>query len=87
MEMLVQKRKGGKGAAVIDGLRYLHEAGYTHAVQMDADGQHNSADLPKFLHEARTNPTSLVLGTPTYGRDVPRVRLIGRGGPARRGGE
>ena len=78
VKVLRRPQQGGKGAAVIDGLRHLHEAGYTHAVQMDADGQHNSADLPKFLHEARTNPNSLILGTPTYGPDVPRVRLIGR---------
>ena len=76
--VLRRPQQGGKGAAVIDGLRHLHEAGYTHAVQMDADGQHDSADLPKFLNEARANPGSLILGTPTYGPDVPRVRLIGR---------
>jgi hypothetical protein len=45
---------------------------------MDADGQHDSADLPQFLQEAGTNPNALILGTPTYGPDVPRMRLIGR---------
>jgi 1-acyl-sn-glycerol-3-phosphate acyltransferase len=78
VKVLRRPQQGGKGAAVIDGLRHLRAAGYTHAVQMDADGQHHSADLPKFLHEAQTNPDALILGTPTYGPDVPRVRLIGR---------
>ncbi|MGZ8939756.1 MAG: 1-acyl-sn-glycerol-3-phosphate acyltransferase, partial [Limisphaerales bacterium] len=78
VQLIRRPQQGGKGAAVMDGLRWLREAGYTHAVQMDADGQHDSADLPKFLRESETHPTSLVLGKPTYGPDVPRIRLAGR---------
>ena len=37
----------GKGGAVLTGLRYAAEAGYTHAVQIDADGQHRAADIPQ----------------------------------------
>ena len=45
---------------------------------MDADGQHDSDDLPKFLRESKAHPRALVLGKPTYGPDVPRIRLTGR---------
>ncbi len=31
---------GGKGAAVLDGLRAATAAGFTHVLVMDADGQH-----------------------------------------------
>jgi hypothetical protein len=62
----------------MDGLRRLEAAGYTHAVQMDADGQHETEDLDRFLSEARARPEALILGTPKYGPEVPRVRLMGR---------
>src|SRR5690606_37658025 len=39
----------GKGAAVCYGLRHAYEAGYTHALQVDADGQHDLNDVPLFL--------------------------------------
>jgi 1-acyl-sn-glycerol-3-phosphate acyltransferase len=78
VRILRRPQQGGKGAAVMDGLRFLHRAGYTHAVQMDADGQHDSADVPKFLRESEANPTTLILGKPEYGPDVPRIRLAGR---------
>src|SRR5262249_54381029 len=42
-------RNGGKGAAVMAGLRTAAAAGYTHALQVDADGQHDLDDLPKLL--------------------------------------
>ena len=76
--LLRRPQQGGKGAAVMDGLQYLHRAGYTHAVQMDADGQHAAEDLPKFLRESQAHPEALILGKPEFGADVPRARLAGR---------
>ena len=43
----------GKGAAVSTGLRKARERGYTHAVQIDADGQHTVSDVSRFIDEAR----------------------------------
>ena len=60
------------------GMTYLHEQGFTHAIQIDADGQHDVEDLPKFIEVARNNPKALVLGTPVFGPDVPKSRLAGR---------
>ena len=52
----------GKGGAVMTGLREAARRGYTHALQIDADGQHDPADIPGFLADAKENPESLVTG-------------------------
>jgi glycosyltransferase involved in cell wall biosynthesis len=70
--------QGGKGAAVMTGLRDLHEHGFTHAIQIDADGQHQPADVSLFLELSAKSPEALVLGCPVFGSDVPWHRLIGR---------
>ncbi len=67
---------GGKGAAVIAGLTEAAERGYTHAVQIDADGQHNIAEASSFLEAARSAPEAVVLGTPTYDESVPAYRYF-----------
>jgi glycosyltransferase involved in cell wall biosynthesis len=69
---------GGKGAAVKDGLRAAAALGYTHALQVDADGQHNLEDIPRFLAAARSAPTHMVLGQPKFDASVPAARLYGR---------
>ncbi len=69
---------GGKGAAVKTGLAALAAAGFTHALQIDADDQHDTDDVPRFLTAARANPTALVLGAPRFDASAPRGRRIGR---------
>jgi predicted LPLAT superfamily acyltransferase len=69
---------GGKGAAVSDGFRLLHAQGFSHAVQVDADGQHDLTALPALLDQARAHPTALVSGAPIYDDSMPRARRIGR---------
>lgn len=68
----------GKGAAVITGCEAAAAAGHTHAVQIDADGQHDVSDLPTLLDLARANPGAMVTGVPKYDASVPRSRLYGR---------
>ncbi|MGF6900682.1 glycosyltransferase family 2 protein [Paraburkholderia sp. GAS348] len=69
---------GGKGAAVMTGLRAARAAGYTHALQIDADGQHDAADVPRFIEAARAEPGAVILGRPVYDESVPKSRLYGR---------
>lgn len=69
---------GGKGAAVKAGLRTLLKRGYSHAVQIDADGQHDVTDLPVFLAAAREGHEALVAGYPKYDETVPKLRYYGR---------
>ena len=78
VELLRLPRNGGKGVAVRAGLRALADSGYSHAVQIDADGQHDIDDLPNLLEAGRRQPQSLVSGYPKYGDDVPRIRYYGR---------
>lgn len=68
----------GKGRALSAGMLAAHAAGYTHALQIDADGQHEVGDVPRFLAEARARPDALVCGCPLYDASVPRARLYGR---------
>ncbi len=69
---------GGKGAAVKSGFEAAHALGFTHAVQVDADGQHTLEDIPRFLEAARERPTALVLGQPVFDASIPKARLYGR---------
>ena len=69
---------GGKGAALSDGYALAAGAGFTHVVQLDADGQHDAADVPRFLEAMRKEPDALVLGVPRFDASAPRSRLIAR---------
>lgn len=71
-------QNGGKGAAVTCGLREAHKDGFTHALQIDADGQHDSNDVPKFLAAAEKNPQAVICGQAVYDHSVPKARLYGR---------
>lgn len=69
---------GGKGAAVKTGLAEAARLGFTHVVQIDADGQHASADIPRLVAASRAEPRALVLGQPVFDASAPRARRIGR---------
>jgi len=68
----------GKGAAVLAGFRAAQRAGCTHALQIDADCQHDAREIPRFVAAARANPAAIVNGVPQYDASVPRVRFYGR---------
>jgi len=64
----------GKGIAVLEGFTAAYAAGCTHALQIDADGQHDTADIPKFLARAAELPHAAVLGHPVYDETMPPGR-------------
>lgn len=68
----------GKGGAMIAGLRRAAEQGYSHALQIDADGQHNTTDIPRFLQASAADPAALICGCPVYDDSVPKGRLYAR---------
>ena len=76
--LLNRPQNGGKGAAVMDGFNEAIRLGYTHAIQIDADGQHDFNDIPKFLDASRLNPKAMILGNPLFDKTVPKGRLYGR---------
>ena len=69
---------GGKGAAVKTGFAAAQRLGATHVLQVDADGQHELTDIPRFLAEARAHPDALILGRPVFDATQPRSRAFAR---------
>lgn len=68
----------GKGVAVLRGVRAALESGYTHGLQIDADGQHDADAIPAALTLARRHPQALIAGAPVFDASIPRSRLYGR---------
>ena len=68
----------GKGVAVLEGFQAAARLGYTHALQIDADGQHALSDVARFVAESRAHPEALICGRPLFDRSIPKVRLYGR---------
>lgn len=71
-------QNGGKGAAVKTGLHLARELGYSHALQVDADGQHDLDAIPRFLQAAEQQPQALVLARPEFAAGTPRGRRMAR---------
>ncbi len=71
-------RNGGKGLAVMIGLSLAQQAGFTHALQVDADGQHDLGQIPTLIDTAQRNPGALITGLPIYDDTIPLGRKIGR---------
>ena len=65
----------GKGGAVITGLHHLAQQGYSHALQIDSDGQHDASDIARFVALAAAHPDAVISGCPQYDDSVPKVRL------------
>ena len=68
----------GKGAAVISGLREAARLGFSHALQVDADGQHDLSRIGLFLDRASQAPDAVICGYPQYDASVPKGRLYAR---------
>ena len=78
VRVLALPRNQGKGAAILHGLRAAGAAGFTHAMTMDADGQHPTDKIREFMAASAANPGTLVLGRPVFDASAPRVRVHGR---------
>ncbi|WP_145529752.1 glycosyltransferase family 2 protein [Yersinia alsatica] len=76
--LVTQPENRGKGHAVLNGLAVAQKYGYSHGLQVDADGQHQLSDLPIMLAEAEKHPHCLISGRPIYDKSVPKTRLYGR---------
>ncbi|MCM8542541.1 MAG: glycosyltransferase family 2 protein [Lentisphaeraceae bacterium] len=76
--LIKRVKNGGKGEAVKDGFQLAISKGYTHALQIDADCQHDVNDIPKFIQLSEANPDSIITGEAKYDKSVPKSRLYGR---------
>lgn len=78
LEVYHRDFNGGRGAALTTGYRLAAKRGFSHAIQLDADGQHDTRDVPRFLEAIATDPDALVLGSPIFDETAPKSRLYGR---------
>jgi glycosyltransferase involved in cell wall biosynthesis len=78
VDLLRLPHNQGKGAAMAAGLRRAQILGYSHALQIDADGQHDTADVARFIALAKAHPQAVICGCPQYDHSVPRLRFYAR---------
>jgi glycosyltransferase involved in cell wall biosynthesis len=78
LRVLQLPRNGGKGAAVLHGARAAVQAGYTHLLTMDSDGQHPADRIPAFMSASMQEPQALILGEPVFDASAPGLRVQGR---------
>ena len=71
-------RNLGKGGAVMTGLKTALEAGYTHALQIDADGQHDVTDMDRFNAAAQEHPDCIICGQPEFDKSISKLRYYAR---------
>ncbi len=74
----VLAKNSGKGAAVLHGLELAQAAGFTHALTMDADGQHPVELIPTFMQASAARAEAMVLGRPVFDASAPLLRVRGR---------
>jgi glycosyltransferase involved in cell wall biosynthesis len=78
LRVIHRPRNGGKGAAVLTGAGAALAAGFTHALVMDADGQHPAERIADFMAASSSASAAVILGRPVFGPEAPMVRLQGR---------
>jgi glycosyltransferase involved in cell wall biosynthesis len=78
LTVLVQSTNGGKGSAVLRGISQALQQGYTHALTMDADGQHPADLVQQFMARSIAEPAAMILGKPVFDANAPALRVNGR---------
>lgn len=78
IELRRHQENKGKGGAVMTGLRTAIELGFTHAIQIDADGQHDLDGLSALIKESENFPDALVCGAPQFDGSISGFRKYGR---------
>lgn len=68
----------GKGAAVISACYHARFLGFTHVIQVDADGQHNLHDIQQFVDYSAQHPHTIISGKPYFEDSAPKIRVYGR---------
>lgn len=78
-DVLAHERNRGCGAAVRNGLLYARNHGFDLAVKLDADGQHDPADIPELIRPILEDRADVVYGNryPRLGYRMPLVRRAG----------
>lgn len=64
--VLRQQPNQGKGAALRAGFRWALDAGYDAVITLDADGQHDPAEIPAFVEAFSAQSADLLIGERTF---------------------
>jgi glycosyltransferase involved in cell wall biosynthesis len=75
---VVLLKNSGKGGAVLAGLKKAKELGFSHVLQIDADGQHDIGQAAFFLAESIAHPETAICSYPVYDDSIPASRKHGR---------
>ncbi len=78
LQVHVLPKNSGKGEAVLHGLDLAAQAGYTHALTMDSDGQHPADLIGAFMQRSQARPEAMILGRPVFDASAPLLRVRGR---------
>ena len=65
----------GKGAALRAGFRRALDDGYGAVLTLDADGQHDPAEIPRFLRAYAERQSDLIIGARDF-RQIPPLRRV-----------
>lgn len=62
IEVVSYLKNRGKGHALVTGFKKAIALGYTHAITIDADGQHFADDIPCFIEGLKNNHEGFIVG-------------------------
>jgi glycosyltransferase involved in cell wall biosynthesis len=74
-QVIDQQPNQGKGMALKRGFRAALDGGANAVIQLDADGQHDPAELPRFVDKFRAAQADLIIGERDF-RQMPLVRRV-----------
>ena len=74
-EVLIIDRNRGKGHALKMLFNRAMEEGYEAVISMDADGQHDPEELPRFIQAHKKHPHHIIVGSRMHATEkIPRAR-------------
>ncbi len=78
LRVIRHEKNLGKGAAVLTGARLARDAGFTHLLSFDADGQHPAGQIGGYMALSLAHPEAMVFGKPVFPANAPCERVMGR---------
>lgn len=77
-QILSHPRNRGKGAALLTGMEAAVELGFTHALTLDADGQHPVEAIPEFVEGSADHPDAMLVGNRFADATIRRMPWVRR---------
>ena len=80
VRLIRHAKNRGKGKAILAAAAEARRLGMSHIITIDADGQHDPADVSRFIPVIRENPLAIVIGKRIFNsKTVPFSSRFGRG--------